>query len=116
MQVDRDGPQIGYRSQRQGQPAVGHRIVVESGAPLEAQGPGEFEHWLTGRWRGWTRIAGTGADLRVRHQLWPLWRAEVVALEETLLTNVGLPGPDHPPLVHFSAGVHVQFGPPRFHR
>ncbi|MDP8970320.1 MAG: DUF2071 domain-containing protein [Actinomycetota bacterium] len=116
MQVDRNGPGIDYRSQRRGRPTVGHRIVVEPGAPLEAQDPDGLEHWLTGRWRAWTRIAGTWADVRVHHQPWPLWKAGVVTLEETLLTSVGLPAPDHPPLVHFSPGVDVQFGPPRFHR
>lgn len=116
MQVDRDGPRIGYHSQRRGRPAVGHRIVVEPRAPVEAQELGELDHWLTGRWRGWTRIAGTWAGVRVRHQPWPLWRAEVVTLEETLLISVGLPPPDHLPLVHYSPGVDVQFGLPRLHR
>ncbi|HWB71519.1 MAG TPA: DUF2071 domain-containing protein [Egibacteraceae bacterium] len=116
MQVERNGPRIGYRSRRRGRPAVGHRIVVEPSAPLQAQELDEFDHWLTGRWRAWTRIAGRWADLRVHHPPWPLWRAELATLEQTLLTSVGLPPPDHPPLVHFSPGVDVRFGPPRFSR
>ena len=83
--------------------------------PLPSGDVTGLDHWLTGRWRSWTRIAGQPATLPVRHQRWPLWRASVVTLEETLLAAVGLPAPDAAPLVHFSAGVDVRLGAPRLH-
>jgi uncharacterized protein len=115
MRVDRRDDRISYSSRRRGggQPA-GHEITVQPGTSF---GPGELselDHWLTGRWRGWTRVAGRLAEVPLQHQPWPLQRASVVELEETLFADLGLPPPDDPPLVHFSPGVDARLGPPRF--
>lgn len=115
MEVRRDDP-VRYTSRRRppGDPEVGHRITVSVG---EAYDPGELgplDHFLTGRWRGFTRVGSRLCHAPVQHEPWPLCRAEVVDLDETLTGAAGLPPPRGAPLVHFSPGVrHVSLGPPR---
>ena len=111
MAVD-EGEVVRYRSHRRAAPTVGHDIQVRVGSPCPA--PSELDHWLTGRWRAWTKIARGLATAPVEHQPWPLWDATVVQLEESLLSAVGLPEPDRPPLVQYSPGVDVRLGAPRF--
>ncbi len=97
------------RRRRPSRPA-GHRIVVRPGPPLTAAEVGERDHFLTGRWRAYTTIAGVLALVPVEHQPWPLQQAEVVALEEDLFAAAGLPVPAGPPLVHYSVGVDARLG------
>lgn len=113
MEVRSDGGTVEYLSTRRSTPPVGHRIVVRP-RPAGDWRPGAREHWLTGRWRAWTRVAGRLATVAVRHEPWPLQPADLVELDEGLVAAAGLPAPGGPPLVHFSAGVDdVRLGPPR---
>jgi uncharacterized protein YqjF (DUF2071 family) len=89
---------------------VGHDILIRPGAPIE---PSPFDDWLTGRWRAWTRIAGTLAAVPVEHEPWPLAAAQAERVEEDLLVACGLPKPDGAPLVHWSTGVDARLGAPR---
>jgi uncharacterized protein len=75
--------------------------------------PSELDHWLTGRSRAYSTIAGRLVTAPVQHQPWDLWEATVVELEQSLLTAAGLPDPDDDPLVQFSPGVDVRLGAPR---
>lgn len=114
MQTHRDDGRIHYLSRRRGSGSdAGHEITVEPGSPLAPPDLDELDHWLTGRWRAWTRVAGRLAEVPVLHEPWPLSGAEVITLEENLLQSVGLPPPEGPPLVHFSSGVNARLGPPR---
>ncbi len=114
MRVDRQHDRITYWSEGRGsRRSVHHRITIEPGRPLGAVELSDLDHWLTGRWRGWTRVGGRLAEVPVEHQRWPLWQASVVRLEETLLQSVGLPAPRDAPLAHFSPGVDVRLGVPR---
>jgi uncharacterized protein len=67
-------------------------------------------HFLTARYRLFTRIAGRLAAAEVEHPLWPLHRAELLGLEQNLLTEAGLPAPPGDPLAHASPGVPVRVG------
>jgi uncharacterized protein YqjF (DUF2071 family) len=102
---------IRYRSRRRVGEGVGHDIRVRVGDPCQ---PSALDHWLTGRWRAWTMIAGRLARVPVEHEPWPLYDATVLNLEESLLASVGLPQPEEAPLVHYSPGVNVRLGVPRF--
>ncbi len=102
---------IRYRSRRRGDPGVGHDIVVRPGRPCPS--PTALDHWLTGRWRGYSTVAGRRVSTSVHHEPWPLWDAEVVRLEESLLADAGLPPPGSPPRVQYSPGVHARLSPPR---
>lgn len=114
MSVERDGV-VRYTSKRRPpeDARTGHSIVV---APGEAYGPADltdFDHWLTGRWRGYTRIAGRLCRAPVEHEPWPLHRAEVQELDQTITDAAGLPRPEGDPIVHYSPGVdRVRLGAP----
>lgn len=114
MRVERQGDDINYSSRgRVGRESVHHRITVRPDGPFAAGELTDLDHWLTGRWRGWARVAGRLAEVPVHHQPWPLWRAELGTSEETLLESVGLPSPQDDPVVHFSPGVDARLGAPR---
>jgi uncharacterized protein YqjF (DUF2071 family) len=110
MRVEQ-GDTVRYRSHRRDDPEVGHDISIRVGQPCEC--PSDLDHWLTGRWRAFTTVAGRLAAVPVQHQPWPLQEAEVVSLEQTLLAAAGLPEPTDGPLVHYSPGVDVRLGAPR---
>lgn len=115
MSVDRlrrTPTEIRYRSHRRTGPVVGHDITVRVGPPCPS--PTELDGWLTGRWRAWTTIAGRLAMAAVEHEPWSLHEATTMHLEESLLEAAGLPKPDGDPVVHYSPGVEVRLGPPRF--
>jgi uncharacterized protein YqjF (DUF2071 family) len=113
MAVGEEDGTVVYTSRRRTGSPAGHRIVVRPGSPYHPGELGERDHWLTGRWRAWSCWAGRFVSIPVRHEPWPLWRAEVLTLEETLLADAGLPVPGAPPLVHYSPGVDdVRLGPP----
>lgn len=101
---------VRYRSRRRERPEIGHDISVRPGDPCAS--PSQLDHWLTGRWRAYSTIAGRLTRVPVQHQPWSLWDAEVVKLEQTLLAAAGLPEPAEDPLVQYSPGVDVRLGVP----
>ena len=105
-----EGQVVRYRSQRREKPEIGHDISVRPGDPCTS--PSELDHWLTGRWRAYSTVAGRLTRVPVQHQPWPLWDAEVVKLEQTLLGAAGLSEPAEDPLVQYSPGVDVRLGVP----
>ena len=113
MSVD-VGATVTYRSRRRFPPTAGHDIVVGPGSPLAPEELTERDHFLTGRWRAFTKIAGWLITVPVEHQPWPLWRVRIDQLNQDLLTTAGLPAPDSEPLAHYSPGVDVRFGPPQW--
>ena len=48
----------------------------------------------------------------VEHEPWPLYRAALVGLKETVRRAATLPEGGAPALVHYSPGVHVRIGAP----
>lgn len=65
------GSRLTYQSRRRWPPAAGHDIVAEPRSPLAAEELGERDHFLTGRWRAFTGIAGRLVNVPVKHQAWP---------------------------------------------
>ncbi len=104
------GEVVRYRSRRRDRPEIGHDIGIRPGEPCPA--PSDLDHWLTGRWRAYSTLAGRLVTVPVHHQPWPLWDASVVDLEQSLLSAVGLPDPEDAPLVLYSPGVDVRLGAP----
>lgn len=105
-----EGDLVTYRSKRREKSEIGHDIRVRPKAACPA--PSELDHWLTGRWRAYSTIAGRLTRVPVQHQPWPLWEAELLHLEQTLLGAAGLPEPTGEPLVQYSPGVEVRVGVP----
>jgi uncharacterized protein YqjF (DUF2071 family) len=113
MDVSRE-PVLRYRSARESPSGpVGHDIEVEVGRALPVGADDSLDHWLVGRWRAFGRLLGRRVVTPVQHEPWPLQEAVLVRDEQDLLSAVGLPLPDEPPLVRFSAGVSVVIGSPR---
>jgi uncharacterized protein len=89
-----------------------YRLDVAPGERMLA--PSDRDVWFTGRWRAYTWHLGRLLETPVAHEPWPLSKATVQRLHETLADSVGLPGPGPDPLVHFSEGVgQVRVGLPR---
>ncbi|WP_433350084.1 YqjF family protein [Micromonospora sp. CA-111912] len=113
MRLDRDGDLRTYRCRRRwpGPAGTTSRMVVRVGEPITDPTP--LEHFVTARWALHTRAYGRTLHLPNWHPRWPLHRAELLHLDDELVTAAGLPAPAGPPVsVLHSPGVPVVFGPP----
>ncbi|MCU1688079.1 MAG: hypothetical protein JWN20_7 [Jatrophihabitantaceae bacterium] len=115
MSIRVDGDLIRYATARlwPGPHRAGGRIVVRPGERLDARDP--LADFLTGRWGLHSRWVGRNLYVPNNHEPWPLQRATLVDLDDSLVAAAGLPGiVDRPPdSVLFSAGVTTVFGMPR---
>lgn len=99
------------RRRRTGSRGPRSRVVVRPGAPLERPTP--LEHFLTARWGMHVAWHGRTVHLPNDHPPWPLHRAELLELDDELVTAAGLaPMPGAPVSVLYSPGVPVRFGAP----
>ena len=113
MRLSRDGDVLRYTSRRRwpGPRPATNAMSVRVGAPIAEPTP--LEHFVTARWGLHTRAWGRTLHLPNEHPRWPLHRAELLSLDDTLVTAAGLPAPTGPPAsVLYSPGVPVRFGPP----
>ncbi len=108
------GDGIRYAGTRKGRTRAAYRLHVRPGPEID---PGPLDLWLTHRWRAYTRHAGRLLQIPVRHEPWPLQKATVTRLDESLTAAADLPPPGGAALAHYSAGVAgVAFGVPRLVR
>ena len=107
MGINATGHGWHYTSTRKGARAA---ITVDVGECLKQ--PDDLVLFLTERYRLYSRILGVLATAAVEHEPWPLQKATLVALEETVRRAVDLPDTTSP-LVHYSPGVRVRVGAPR---
>ena len=114
MRVDRDGATINYQSRRRwpGPRGAQTKITIEVGEHLAPEALGDFDHFLTARWRLYTMLGERLGAAQVEHAPWLLCRARVVKLHQDLTIAAGLSAPQEAPLVHYSPGVDVRVGPP----
>jgi uncharacterized protein YqjF (DUF2071 family) len=114
MTVIRDERVIEYKARRRWpSPVATSRMRVRVGDELSAETLTAQEHFLTARWRVFSR-GGRGLNfVEAEHPSWPLRRAELLELDDSLVTGAGLPPPGDDALVHYSDGVDVRLGPPR---
>jgi uncharacterized protein len=113
MRLDSDGGRVRYASHRHGPGArAGSRITIAIGDPLTTEDLGAFDHFLTGRWRAYSRRCGSLWVVPIEHEPWPLRSAEVMELDENLVAATGLPPPRGAPVIHYSPGVEVRIGAP----
>ena len=69
---------------------VRSRLLLRAGPVIER--PSGLEEWLTCRWGLHTRFAGATRYLTNEHEVWPLHRAEMLALDDGLVAAAGLGG------------------------
>ena len=110
MRLTRDGDVRDYRTRRRSGTATS-RLTVRVGEPIAEPSP--LEHFLTARWGLHVGAYGRTLFLPDSHPRWQLHRAQLLTLQDDLVTATGLPAPQGPPLVHYSPGVRAEFGLPR---
>lgn len=106
---DRTGQEIAYESVRRypGPTPAELRMKYRVGESIGVAEPGTFEHFLAERYVLYAH-GSSGLRLgRVHHAPYPLHRAEVIELEESMVVANGMPAPTGAPLIHFSPGVDV---------
>jgi uncharacterized protein YqjF (DUF2071 family) len=111
MRADVDGVCASYTSTRQHAGNARNESHVHVGPPI-AQ-PSDLDLFLTARFRLYAQRNGRLLQADIEHPPWPLQRATVLRVEQTLIQAAGLPPTEGVPLAHFSRGVDVRIGPPR---
>jgi uncharacterized protein len=111
MSAVSEGPLREYRCTRHGPGSERpqSRVRIRIGAKVEAS---ELDHFLSARWGLSSRWYGRTVSASVAHEAWRLYAAELLELDDDLLTAAGLPAPTGQPRVLWSPGVHVRIGPP----
>lgn len=104
------GPALTYVSER---PRPARRPILSEVrarviGPVEPAEPGSLEDFLAERYLLYSTLGGRLRRGQVHHSPYPLQRAEVDTLDETLLAAAGIDRPDAAPLVHYAAGVRVE--------
>ena len=82
-------------------------IQVEVGDPYAPEALHDLDHFLTARFRLYTQYSGRLAYAQVEHPAWPLQRAKILHLKETVRQTHGLPSTGEL-LAHYSPGVDVR--------
>jgi uncharacterized protein YqjF (DUF2071 family) len=98
---------IVYASRRRHGAPAELAVTWRVGEPTGAAAPGSLEHFLIERYTLYVERRASLFRGRVRHAPYPLRRATIETLSETLLAASGLPAPDGPPLCQHSPGVDV---------
>lgn len=89
----------------------GSAFSIEVGEPIEEQS--DLDIFVTARWGLYSpRRGGRVRYAPVSHPRWPLNRARLLSIDDSLLTAAGLPAPTGDPHVLFSDGVLVRIGLP----
>ena len=114
MSMQKNGNEITYDSKRKWPAPAGATSHVrmrigDSIAPSELT---SLEHFLTARWTLFSAHKRGLHYANIHHSPWPLHRAELLSLDETVFAAAGLPSGEGDPVVHFSEGVRVRIGPP----
>lgn len=111
MSVHQDDGQVTYEMRRRSRgTAVTSNLVLLPGGEFASHELGALDHFLTARWRVFARVRSHLRYVEAEHPPWPLRRAEVVLLQDSLVTAAGLPAPTGDPVVHYSDRVQVRLG------
>jgi uncharacterized protein len=115
MRLDHTGASIRYDCQRRwpGPRGARSRAHIAIGDPYAPGALSELDHFLTARWALFSVPHSRFHRARAFHAPWPLYRADVVSLDDELVPAAGLAAPSGAPLVHYSPSVEVRIGWPR---
>ena len=99
---------VHYRSNRKSPFGKGRTDVqIEPGAPVAA---GDFDNFLTARYRLYTMNGKRLLFAQIEHAPWPLHTARLVRLEQNLIECSGVPAPCGEPVLHYSPDLLVRIG------
>jgi uncharacterized protein YqjF (DUF2071 family) len=108
MRVTAESSRVSYRSERRWPDVVGATdIEIDYGEPVEQN---DLEVCLTARFHLYAFLRGTLVRADVNHPPWPLRRARVGRLSQTLTAVAGLPDPVGEPMAHYSPDLKVRVG------
>jgi hypothetical protein len=112
MQVTSEKGAIHYRSRRRPPHSTSVRsdIVVRPGGRFAGEELSDLDHFLTARYRLYAVNHGRLSWAQIEHEPWPLARATVIALDQSLIDAAGLRAPEGAPLVHYAAEISVKIG------
>ena len=101
--------EVRYRSRRlwPGPKPADFEVRYRIGEPLGHAVPGTFEHFLAERYLLFAMQGGELMRGQVHHRPYPLHRAEVIEVSESVVAAAGLPATSGPPHVLYSPGVDV---------
>jgi uncharacterized protein YqjF (DUF2071 family) len=108
-QLEREGDEVTYASERlyPGPTPAKLALRYAIGEAIGEARSGTFEHFLAERYVLYAQ-GKQGLRLgRVHHSPYPLHRAEVRAVEESMVVAAGLPAPEGAPHILYSPGVDV---------
>ena len=113
MRVASQNGNICYRSRRKWphRPASTD-ILIQPGALYAPDELSDRDHFLTARYCLYTVMRGRLGRAQIEHPPWPLARATVLDLRQTVIEAIGLPAPQGPPLAHYSSALDVKIGYP----
>ncbi len=110
MRLEKKDSRIRYFSARRARNPVGCEIAIETGAPIEK--PGDFEIFLTARFRLYAERRAQLLEAEVAHEPWRLHQARVLSWNESLFAAAGLPAAQGAPHVLYSPWIDVIVGKP----
>lgn len=113
MRVTSKNDTIHYRSERHWPHDSGAmtEIAIQPGERYKSDDLTDRDHFLTARYRLYTTSGGRLRHADIEHPPWPLARANVIHLRQTLFKRSELPPPSGAPLVHYSSELAVKIGP-----
>lgn len=105
-----DSGQYQYTATRHRDRTAHTEVVARPGSVAVLDDP--LADFLTARWALFTSIRGRIVHLRNHHEPWPLYRAELLSIDDSLLAAAGFPGlaDRAPDSVLYSPGVTTWFG------
>ena len=114
MSVRRDADIVEYAMRRRSSGSRAEsKVVLRTGREYASHELGALDHFLTARYRVFSKGRTKLRYVEAEHDPWPLRHGEVIALQDTLVTAAGLPEPIGDPVVHYSDGVKVRLGLPQ---
>jgi uncharacterized protein YqjF (DUF2071 family) len=112
MRVTTENGAIRYTSRRKWphSPKAISDILVSPGNRFQPEELGGRDHFLTARFRLCSVLRGKLHYAQIEHEPWPLARATVLELNQTLIETSGLAMPRGAPLIHYCEELNVRIG------
>jgi uncharacterized protein len=112
MRVAAEDGVIHYQSRRRWphDPGAITDLKIQPGERYRSDDLTGRDHFLTARYRLYSTSRGQLRHAGIEHPPWPLARATLIELRQTLFDAAGLPPPAGAPLVHYAAELAVKIG------